>query len=78
MNSTLTLCLLFAASSVVAKLDLSHLLSGKVPLDATNMDSLYNHFVNEYRNPAIEAKLSKNVNRRAIFEANVKDIVAHN
>lgn len=58
MKSTLTVCLLFAASSVVAKLDLSHLLSGKVPLDATNMDSLYNHFVNEYRNPAIEAQLS--------------------
>lgn len=54
MKSTLSLCLLFAASSVVAKLDLSHLLSGKVPLDATNMDSLYNHFVNEYRNPMIE------------------------
>ena len=58
MKSTLSLCLLFAASTVVAKLDLSHLLSGKVPLDATNMDSLYNHFVNEYRNPMIEGKLN--------------------
>jgi hypothetical protein len=51
MLKSLTLCLLFTASSVLARLDLSHLLSGKVPLDATHLDSLYNHFNNEYRNP---------------------------
>jgi hypothetical protein len=78
MKSTLTLCLLFAASSVLAKLDLSSILSGKQPLDPTTLDSLYTHFLTEYRNPSIEAKLASNVNRRAIFEANVKDIVAHN
>jgi cathepsin H len=33
MLKSLTLFALFTASSVLAKLDLSHLLSGKVPLD---------------------------------------------
>lgn len=78
MLKTLTLLLLFAGSSVLAKLDLSHLLSGKVPLDSNTMDSLYNHFTNEYRNTKIDTSLNSNVNRRAIFETNVKDIVAHN
>ena len=78
MKSTLTLCLLFAASSVLAKLDLTSILNGKQPLDAATLNSLYTHFLTEYRNPSIESKLASNVNRRAIFEANVKDIVAHN
>jgi len=50
MLKSITLFLLLAASSVIAKLDLTNLLSGKVPLDQTQMDNLYDHFVNEYRN----------------------------
>ena len=49
---------MFAASSVLAKLDLSGILSGKQPLDASTLDSLYTHFLTKYRNPAIESKLA--------------------
>ena len=57
MFKSITLFLLLAASSVIAKLDLNSLLSGKTPLDVTKMDYLYNHFVTEYRNSDLEAYL---------------------
>ena len=79
MMKIVTLGLLFCASAL-AKLDsYRNVLFGQAPLTQEVMNSLYADFKNEYQDSEVQKFIrEKGGDRRAIFEANVKDIVSHN
>ena len=79
MMKILTIALLLCGPAF-AKLDsFRNVLTGKAPLTQDALNSMYTSFKAEFADPEVERfLLARGGDRRAIFEANVRDIVAHN
>jgi hypothetical protein len=78
MMKLFALAMLLCASQ--AKIEAyKHVLNGQTPLTKEVMNSLYAEYKNEFRDPDVEKFiLSRGGDRISIFEATVRDIVAHN
>lgn len=78
----LALALLFSSTSVLGKVLLeetfTHVLNGSTQLTPQLVDSMYEHFLAEYRSEESMRLTSASIERKEIFAAALQDIIAHN